>query len=61
VGAADQIGIRAVLVDAIDGNAANFYRHYGFEPATNDGLTLMVPVGAIRTRVAEPSGGTAPR
>ena len=61
VGAADQIGIRAVLVDAIDANAANFYRHYGFEPATNDGLTLMVPVGTARTRFAEPSGGTAPR
>jgi predicted N-acetyltransferase YhbS len=61
VGAADQIGIRAVLVDAIDGNAANFYRRYGFEPATDDGLTLMVPVETIRTRFKEPSGGTAPR
>ena len=61
VGAADQVGIRAVLVDAIDGNAANFYRHYGFEPTTDDGLTLMVPVGTIRTRFADPSAGTAPR
>jgi predicted N-acetyltransferase YhbS len=60
VGAADQIGIRAVLVDAIDGNAANFYRHYGFEAATTDGLTLMVPVETIRTRFGEPSDGTAP-
>jgi predicted N-acetyltransferase YhbS len=60
VGAADQIGIRAVLVDAIDGNAANFYRHYGFEPATTNGLTLMVPVETIRTRFGEPVGGTAP-
>ena len=61
VGAADQIGIRAVLVDAIDGNAANFYRRYGFEPATNDGFTLMVPVGTIRTRFKKPSGGRVPR
>ncbi len=61
VGAADQIGIRAVLVDAIDGNAANFYRHYGFEPATDDGLTLMVPVGALRTRFKKRSRWTAPR
>jgi GNAT superfamily N-acetyltransferase len=61
VGAADQIGIRAVLVDAIDANAANFYHHYGFEPATDDGLTLMVPVGTIRTRFGELGGGTAPR
>jgi predicted N-acetyltransferase YhbS len=50
VAAADQIGIRGVLVDAIDDAAANFYRHYGFEPATDDGLTLMVPVEAIRSR-----------
>jgi GNAT superfamily N-acetyltransferase len=60
LGAADQIGIRAVLVDAIDGNAANFCRHYGFEFATTDGLTLMVPVGTIRMRFAEPGRGTAP-
>ena len=59
VAAADQIGIRAVLVDAIDGNAADFYRRYGFEPATDDGLTLMVPVGTMRTRFEEPGGGTA--
>jgi GNAT superfamily N-acetyltransferase len=50
--AADQIGIRAVLVDAIDDAAASFYRHYGFEPATEDGLTLMVPIGAMRARLA---------
>jgi GNAT superfamily N-acetyltransferase len=49
VAAADQIGIRAVLVDAIDDVAANFYRHHGFAPVTDDGLTLMVPVAAIRT------------
>jgi hypothetical protein len=61
VGAADQIGIRAVLLDATDGDAANFYCHYGFEPATNDGRALMVPVGTIRRRFAEPSGRKAPR
>jgi predicted N-acetyltransferase YhbS len=49
--AADQIGIRAVLVDAIDDNAAAFYRRHGFEPATTDGLTLMVPLPAVRTQL----------
>jgi GNAT superfamily N-acetyltransferase len=49
--AADQIGIRAVLVDAIDDRAAAFYRRYGFEPATTGGLTLMVPLSAVRSRL----------
>jgi GNAT superfamily N-acetyltransferase len=52
VAAADQIGIRAVLVDAIDDEAANFYRHYGFEWAIADGLTLMLPVNAIHSQLS---------
>jgi predicted N-acetyltransferase YhbS len=52
VAAADQIGIRAVLVDAIDEAAARFYHRYGFEAATEDGLTLMLPAGAVRARFA---------
>jgi predicted GNAT family N-acyltransferase len=48
--AADQIGIRAVLVDAVDDNVAAFYRRHGFEPMTTDGLTLMVPL-AVRTQL----------
>jgi GNAT superfamily N-acetyltransferase len=51
VAAADQIGIRAVLVDAIDDNAAAFYRRHGFEPTTTDGLTLMVPLPAVRAQL----------
>lgn len=46
--ASEQIGMRAVLVHAIDDTAAGFYRHLGFEPATPDGLTLMVPLAAVR-------------
>lgn len=46
--AASQIGMRAVLVDAIDADAAAFYRRYGFEPVSEDGLTLMVPIAAVR-------------
>jgi predicted N-acetyltransferase YhbS len=48
--ASDQIGIRAVVVDAIDQSAAGFYRRLGFEPAADNGLTLMVPIAAIRTQ-----------
>ena len=49
--ASDQIGIRAVVVDAIDEPAAAFYRRRGFEPAADNGLTLMVPIAAIRAQV----------
>lgn len=52
--AADEIGIRAVLVDAIDEDAAAFYRSYGFEPAGADGLTLMVPIAAVRSQLSPP-------
>jgi hypothetical protein len=31
--AAEQVGVRAVVVDAIDDEAAGFYRHYGFDCA----------------------------
>jgi GNAT superfamily N-acetyltransferase len=51
--AAEEIGLRAALVDAIDEEAGGFYRRYGFEPATADGLTLMVPLAAVRTQLLE--------
>jgi GNAT superfamily N-acetyltransferase len=49
--ASEEIGLRAVLVHAIDERAANFYRRYGFEPATRDGLTLMVPLESVRSQL----------
>lgn len=48
VGAAEQVGIRAVLVDAIDENAAAFYRRFGFAALTPDGLTLMATAAQLR-------------
>jgi GNAT superfamily N-acetyltransferase len=48
--ASEQIGIRAIVVDAIDEGAVAFYRRHGFEPTTEDGLTLMVPIAAVRSR-----------
>jgi GNAT superfamily N-acetyltransferase len=50
--ASQQIGIRALVVDAIDEEAVGFYRRHGFEPGTDDGLTLMVPIAAVRSRLA---------
>lgn len=46
--ASEQIGMRAALVHAIDERAAAFYEGLGFEPATSDGLTLMIPLAAVR-------------
>jgi predicted N-acetyltransferase YhbS len=51
--AAEQIGIRAILVGAIDDRAAAFYHRYGFGPATTDGLTLMVPLSAVRSQLGQ--------
>jgi hypothetical protein len=50
--ASEQIGIRAVVADAIDDRAAAFYRRHGFESAADDGLTLMVPIAAVRSQLA---------
>lgn len=49
VRAADEVGIRAVFVDALDSKAAAFYRRYGFAALTPDGLTLMATVAQLRT------------
>jgi predicted N-acetyltransferase YhbS len=48
VAASEQVGMRAALVHAIDEHAAAFYRRHGFESATTDGMTLMVPLAAVR-------------
>jgi GNAT superfamily N-acetyltransferase len=48
VRAADEVGIRAVLVDAIDDRAAAFYERFGFEPLAGDPLTLMATVAQMR-------------
>ena len=46
---ADITGLRLVLVHAKDAEAADFYRHYGFEPSPVDDLTLMLLIKDIGT------------
>ena len=46
--AAEIAGIRAILVHAIDDNAAAFYRRNGFMPSPIDPLVLMMPMSAVR-------------
>jgi GNAT superfamily N-acetyltransferase len=45
--AAEQVGVRAILVDAIDDEAAAFYRHHGFDCAL-DPRTLMITLTDLR-------------
>ena len=42
IGAAETIGVRAILVHAISENAKAFYEHWGFRPSPLEPMTLMV-------------------
>jgi predicted GNAT family N-acyltransferase len=46
--ASRSVAMRAVLVHALDEEAAAFYAHFGFRPASAEPLTLMVPLEAVR-------------
>jgi GNAT superfamily N-acetyltransferase len=47
--AADEIGARAILVHAIDDEAASFYKKFGFEPSPLDPKHLMLLMKDLRT------------
>lgn len=47
-GHAEEIGIRALLVHALDGDAAAFYRRHGFIELLDDPLNLFLPMTVIR-------------
>ena len=44
VALAQQIALFAVVVDAKDNAAASFYVRYGFQPLSNRGLRLLLPL-----------------
>ena len=46
--ASRDVGVRAVVVHAIDDDAAAFYERFGFRPLSNDPRTLMVTLAEIR-------------
>lgn len=48
LGAAEEIGIRAVLVHTLDEGARNFYLAQGFSGSPTNEQTLMIPVQDIR-------------
>jgi GNAT superfamily N-acetyltransferase len=47
-GAAEIVGVRAVLVHAIDAQAAGFYRRFNFEPSPVNDLHLMLLMKELR-------------
>ncbi len=55
-GLADEIGIRTVVVDAIDDQARAFYLHYGFEPMIGYPDRLFLGVRTIQHLIGSPSG-----
>jgi GNAT superfamily N-acetyltransferase len=46
--AADTIGVRAMLIHALDEEAGGFNAHFGFAPSPIDPLVLMMPLKAVR-------------
>ena len=47
LGAAEAIGVRAVLVHAIDEDARAFYRKFGFLPFPDNPSTLVLPLETV--------------
>lgn len=51
--AADTIGVRALLIHALDEDAAAFYEKFGFSRSPADSLVLMVPLKSVIDRFRE--------
>lgn len=52
VGAAETIGVRAMLVHAISDEARAFYEHCGFKSSPVDPMTLMITIDEARRMLA---------
>jgi GNAT superfamily N-acetyltransferase len=52
VGAAETIGVRAMLVHAISDQARVFYEHQGFRPSPVDPMTLMITIDEAQRMLA---------
>jgi hypothetical protein len=40
-----ELGVRMLVVDALDAKVARFYRTYGFRATATQALTLYLPLG----------------
>jgi predicted N-acetyltransferase YhbS len=50
--AADELGMRVMLVHAIDDHARAFYQRFGFEPSPTDPLNLQLLDKDLRASIA---------
>lgn len=48
---ADKMGVFAVVVDAKNEGAKNFYKNYGFSELQDSGLSLFLPVTTIKSAI----------
>jgi GNAT superfamily N-acetyltransferase len=53
---ADELGIHAVEVDAIDQQAKVFYERYGFAPLLDNELHLFLPIATIQDGLGHETG-----
>lgn len=51
--AAEQIGVRALLVHAIDDRAVGFYRPFGFAPMALGPRTLILPIETAKRSIGD--------
>ena len=49
----ERIGLHGVVVDAKHPKATTFYAHYGFQPFSDDGLSMFLMMSVIRRLVSE--------
>lgn len=47
----EKVGLQAVVVDAIDENAANFYMHNGFTSFDEQPLKLFIPMKVVEKSI----------
>lgn len=56
-GVADQIGVRAVVVHAVDADARAWYLRFGFEPSPTDSLHLILLMKDLHAVIAPDDDG----
>jgi GNAT superfamily N-acetyltransferase len=56
IGAAETIGVRALLVHAISEEAKGFYEHWGFMPSAVDPMTLMITIEEAQRMLSRSAG-----
>ena len=53
LGVADAMGVRVLLVHALNEDARRFYERFGFEPSPTDRLNLQLLVKDIRASIGD--------